>query len=313
MAILFAGCRPWHFGGGITAGSYGGLSHNPTISLVQPATRNEFAFAPVSDFWVTFYLHNHISQPCQTSQTYLSWTSGGTELFRIWFPTASTIELQAWNGTSWVALCSWTAGYNFGAGNRIDFHVRMADLGEAQLYVANAQVATFSGDTLLTAATTIDGFRTGAYYSGGSGYAQFAIADESVLGWDIVDLYPTANGFHTTFDGDYTMIDDTATDDVDIIASTGLGSKETAVLADVPPSHRVGYDIVSFFAATRARGSGASFQSLVRSGTAEATGATISPTLEFKSRLTEFPTNPATAAAWTITDLDGVEVGVASV
>lgn len=108
--------------------------------------------------WASF-VHDTINGP--SNGLPLFQLAGATlDLFQIIaVGTAGQWKSQYWNGASWTDIGSTitTAGQLLGDSVRIDVTWNIADSGGYfTIYANGAEVATFSGDTLLTADTTID-------------------------------------------------------------------------------------------------------------------------------------------------------------
>lgn len=186
------------------AGSYstlpGWLIDGGTSSYVD----FDVSSASLSEGWALVHLET-ISVDLNAVALVLSGPT--TDLFRlVGASTASTaahLKAQYYNGSTWVDFGSTFSVYSSG-GKRLDIHWNIADSGgEITIYYnGGASVASFTGDTLLTADTTVDTITfkpPDATSPLGFGPAVVDSVDTRGLEWDLA--VPTSNGTYTEWSG----------------------------------------------------------------------------------------------------------------
>lgn len=125
--------------------------------------------------------------------------------------TGGTQRLEYYNGTAWVSAGTLTTNLQSGD-NRVDIRWIIANTGgEFTVYVNGAQEASFTGDTLLTADTTIDEI---AYLSADASAARYTdfgplivdSVDTRGLEWD--QSVPTSQGQYDEWSNGEASVDD---------------------------------------------------------------------------------------------------------
>lgn len=276
------------------------------------------------DFWVGFYYSNGQGTLATGSGLYFgvfdSSVSSTYELFGFWQNSTGT-RVSYFNGTT--RAYSPYLGYSlYGTGlKRIDVHFKIAASGGIiELFVDGKSVASFSGvagDTDYASALGVDMFRATNYAqsSASSAYSGIVMADEDTRRFRVIGLEPTANGTHTDWTGGYGDIDETGYSDTDYLYSDAADEKSTFVFADVPAQfsqHKVAGVCLS------GRGIGDVVSPQLIRGIARLSSVDyeLDPTNGMPATINGisylWTTNPATSAAWTISEVNAGEFGFRS-
>lgn len=140
-----------------------------------------------------------------------------TDLFRLIATATNTsgtgvTKLQYWDGSAWQDVATLSTGLTSAADSIVDIHWIIADSGgEITVYVNNVSEASFTGDTLRTADTTIDTVTLCAMYNDASydtNFGPLVIADADTRGLVWTYDYGNANGNYTEFTGGEPEVDD---------------------------------------------------------------------------------------------------------
>ncbi len=275
-------------------------------------------FAAASDVWVDFSYYQNGSWPSAVAPI-LVLSSGGTDLFRLNVVASSGSMFRAsyWNGSGWTYAAA--AAGTAGSSSRVRFalHVRISDSGGViDLYKDGALVASFEGDTQLTAATTVDSARFSSMVSARATLSAMMVADEDTRAITYIHRRVNGAGAVSDWGGASTAVDETGIDDTDLIQSDTADEVSTFAKAALPTAYASGYDVVGVGVVARAR-KGASgpdrLQLVARSGSTN--GFSGDRTLDgaFAPASHVFHQNPATSAAWTYAEADAAQPGVKSI
>lgn len=269
--------------------------------------------AAVSSFWLRFYLY-----PLnQFSTDFIYLTKGSTRLFRIRRTGSNgNFLVQGWNGSTWTTLLDSTWAPANSTRYKVDIEIVISNSGTINFYAGDVLEASFSGDTLLTADTTIDAFEIvmdGATYV----VSGMFISDTDSRAIRMVQSNITGNGTNTAWDGVYTDIDELGVpNDTDII-STGLSNQlETFTKEAFPAEFATGFNCLGIGVRARALRAVTGPQNLqlaCRSGTTDGVSATQALDVTMAPYAAFFNQDPDTATDWVVADADSAEVGVKSI
>lgn len=231
---------------------------------------------------------------------------------------AGNILVQAWNGSSWTTLATSVSALST-VRAKIDIqYVRDNSAGIVRIYVNNTLDIEVTGiDTDLAAWTEINRVQLAAGTSAGGDawiVSGIIIASVDTRNYVFVQEAMTGDGATTDFTGSYTDVDETGLDEANGITSNVTDDVSTFVggLNAIIDS---GYNIVASIISMNINAVGGAVDVAgVRriSGTDYedtpiALGPGTHPGVQFISEL-----SPATAAAYTAAEVEGMEYGVAN-
>lgn len=278
----------------------------------------KFAFAGVSEFWLSWHFYMVNSTNANTMTPLVLQAPDGTNIFRIMGANAPW-NFQLWNGSAWTTVGSSLTRPGGNAVWKFDLRFKMADAGVIELYANGALLGSYSGDTLLTAATQI-GFASFFPTYSASGFETLTaiiLADESTIDMVFAQNLPSGNGAQTAWAGDYTAIDDSgALSKLDFISSDTNNQVETVTFANLDSAFN-SMDIAAVVAATHCRlgvtGPG-QIAVVARSGGTDYEAGGLSPeAAKFGPRQVVMNNNPATSNPWAGTSaVNGSELGFKS-
>lgn len=263
--------------------------------------------------------------------TFFGFTSGGTPVLGLQTTvTTGIVNLVSWNGASWDVLAagskpadSTSARFdifleNYGAGDateRVRVWVRYP-MGAAPPFL----MIDFSGDCTSPAVTDVDGtFQTSVVPVTGTSaperaVSQLIVADEPTLRLGLVTLYPNAAGDEIWEAGTYADIDAATPSLSTFIETATAGDKFLCNITPLPASTTITPLTVqvAILAALGATGP-TKIKLGIKTGGTEYWGADISLTIVpamYQLLLTQ---NPVTAAAWTTSEINALQIGVQAV
>ena len=319
-------------------GTTAGISVNTTAARMAPGVAEGISFTSStggfgyrrldfpasSEIWLSFYL-KETDTDAGNRQIGIQIVSGSTVLFQ-WGGSSINNKYNFWqynNGAGFTTIGSGSSSSAYlvrDSLHRIDVHIKMDDTtGVIEYYVDEILVSSFSGDTIRTAALTMDGVLIRSIDASNGGnvctYSAIIVADEDTR--DLMYLQGAVNGdgAETAWTGDYTAVDETGVNTVDGISSANNGDVETfskvALLASLSDYevYGVGLNAVAKRGATGPQ----NLQLAVRSGSTNVFSASKALDLEYTAYPEVFTVNPATAAPWTFAEADAAQVGVKAV
>lgn len=151
------------------------------------------------------------------SQSMIKIMAGGTKRFRVIITGNYTIQLDRWNGSSWVTLSSYNTIYGYvgfyDSVHTFDIRMTIGVSTDMQVYLDNNVILAASGvDT--TFGGTVTAFDD-IYFSQPSGnavaatYSEIICADWNTVGSKVVVRVPDANGANAEwYNGAYTVVDE---------------------------------------------------------------------------------------------------------
>lgn len=241
---------------------------------------------------------------------------------------ATTRKLQFSRNGTLLGSAS-TTGLSTGIWYYIELYISIKDSissGNAQLYINGVQEINLAAttDTKNGSTTTADTF-----VINGAAFWDFNIDDLVISQMDdtttptflgdrrVLTLYPDGNGNYSEFDGsdgnstnNYQLVDDATNDDADYVTSETVGERDSYTFAN-PAQTPVTINAVQLTACLRKDDAGARVARTfhrISGSNYESSDITLSTSFEFKTHMRE--TNPATASAWTASDLNALESGV---
>lgn len=132
---------------------------------------------------------------------------------------------------------------------------------------------------------------------------------------EVIALYPSGNGNSSDLVGsdgnsvdNHLLVDENPADSADYVGSATEGDKDTYAMDDLADTPGIKGIIASFYAATT--DSGAKYiRPVIRLSSTDYVGASIGLSTDYDYVEETFDDNPATSAAWTYSDINGMEFG----
>jgi hypothetical protein len=294
----------------VHSGAYA-LRINPTAAtgnynMRGPTTTGADAALGLSTLYVSFYLRL-AALPGAT--IFISRASDGTNFIAsLQVTSAGEIFIDATAGDSATAA-TLVADY----WHRIDFKV--VQNGTCELQVDGGTVVTATGANL-----TINQVRFGTGTETKDIYLDDIVFDDAGFPsaqYAIRRMAPSADGNYTAWadnlgGNDWEAVDDVPHDsDTSYITSSTATEAETVALEDGPSASIWGTVLgVKSLAIVRDEGGASSIDIRLRSGSTDDDTTNSDPGSAYVLRAKLYNTDPATSAAWVLSALDSVEVGV---
>lgn len=281
---------------------------------------DNYAFAAVdlggiTDVWTRIRVGSEGLKNDVHTGVYSVWDNGGQEIVRL-STSSSGMYMQYWNGSSWVSGATYNPSI---ATTELAIHCNIHDTaGSFAWYVGGTLIEeVLSGDTNLFAATAHYVSVRGWYDFDNIYFSEMVIADEDCRGMRVATIYPTAAGTTGAWTGAYTDVDETQVNDSDFISSDTADQVSTYTMSDLAAALDA-YDVVAFVGATRSLvgvTGPANLQIAVRTGGTDYYSSNLSgmTTSFLNGHNNIWATNPDTASAWTISEIEGLELGVKSI
>jgi hypothetical protein len=185
--------------------------------------------------------------------------------------------------------------------------------GYIKCYVDDSLLMNYAGDTS-TQHNVIDNMRCVPHIYDTLNCSEAILSTTSTIGHRVQTLVPTAAGNHTAWTGVYTAVDETILDVADFVSATATALSETFVMSDTHVDFATrAVKAVKLSAALYTDGTILTIKPLVRNGGTTNEGATDTLTAGANTYGKIMETNPVSAAAWTIADVDGTELGFKTV
>lgn len=319
-----AGIATFTYGGTPTTITTAATIDSPfTPAVVRMSTTGLSSFkipfgTPVSSGWVHFAL----AVVTAGSSTYdlppLVLSSGGTGLLRL-LMTNGVPSLQVWDGAVWNTVAgpydSYVPWAN-GTHTEFDVYFDIADTGTFKLFVNRMEVMSYSGDTFLTAATTVDSADFQALVSGiNNMFSQIILASEKTVGMKCFSATLEGAGASSDMTGAYTTVDEEGYfDDTDKVTSGTAGQVTSFTFENMPGSAQLVPRAVQVNARCQKSGGAAPEQialGLRASGT-NYYGADKALTTSFAGYNEIWNVDPSDSSAWTNTKVNALEVALRS-
>lgn len=278
---------------------------------------------PFVDFWCRCHVYagaNHLNElkfydtAFSASQAVLR-VIGSAGVGNAW---QGQLLFQAWNGSSWSTLVTTTNTVGANVLKKIDIqYVRDNSAGEVHIYIDDALEATLTGaDTDLAAWTSIDRVRfESASSTGGDQWtiSGLIISVDDTRQMKFVQESITGNGTNTAWTGDYTGIDELGLNTADEISSTTTNDIETftgSINNIIDTGHDILASVLTYNINSVGGDSDLAAAYRISSTNYETSPKTALSGLSVMSFITE--ASPATATAWTPSEIEGAEFGVAN-
>lgn len=273
---------------------------------------------PDSEIWfgTNFYEETSYS----SSNVPLVFYGGTTALFRLYTSTSTTWRMEYWNGSAWTAAFTAVTCPVASSIHRLDIRLKMDNaVGAIELYVGGVLQASYAGDTIYTAETTISSVVVGYAHATNSIQTTWSacfVSDEDSRQILYTQRAVNGAGAATDWTGAFTTIDETGFDDTDLLQSSTNGHVSTFAKAALPTALNTGYDVIGVGVTARARkgASGpANLQLVSRSGAVNGVSASKALGVTFTPYQEMFPLDPNTAAVWTYANADSSQLGVKAI
>lgn len=249
---------------------------------------------------------------------------------------ATDWDWEYWDGAAFQELTRFggnTAAHSFRPTSNvlhsIDVHFIVANDGLVNFYVDGVRRGGFSGDTLNTGFTQVDTLLIQNPGSLGSSTSltvtEVIVATEDTRGMRLFTSYPTANGTNTAWTGTFSNADkdNPQLNDTDFIYSGTANQVETYAMADLSAvaDNLVPKAVVTCVRAHVGPAGPQNLQHVIRSGTTDypssnvtyTNGTALADAVPIGPTMVVWTTDPDTAAAWTTSGVNAIEVGVKSI
>lgn len=254
------------------------------------------------------------------SGTRAIWVAGnsGTDLFRL-LVSGANLAMQYWNGSTWVSLDNTAIAVT--TLYELDIEIVMNNsTGSIKLYVDQTEVQSLTGaDTILDTPTTMNEVLFRSHNTTATDaitWSACVLADEELKDVEVSSTNLTGAGTNSSFTGAYTDVDEAGVDDTDVISTTTDGHVSTFAFGNLSGDFTSGYDVVGLIVNCRARRgpSGvANLRACAYEGTTLGEGSSTALGVTYAPVRAVFATNPDTAAAWTVTEINAAEVGAKAI
>lgn len=290
---------------------------------IRDGTQMTKLFTPVSQIWMG-YAWQH-----GTGHThYLDfYTDGGaTQQVRIFFNSDGSVTVYRGTVTSIATLpaTSFASGWNY-----IEISVSInATTGIVKIRKngATSDLLSFSGNTKNGGtSSSVDALRFTGDSSGGYTYIDdLYICDtggstnNSFLGdVRVYTLSPSGNGTYSAFvnsagnsTNNYTYVDEQPYATSDYVGSATPGNKDSYAMADLPAGVTTIFGVQQATVAAKSDAGLAQLKHLVRISSTDYASSSNVLSTTYNSYLNLMEQNPNTSAAWTNSDVNGIEAGV---
>jgi len=241
---------------------------------------------------------------------------GATARIALHITISGAVRIRAGVGGSIIATSA-TGVVGVNQWNYYELRAVLGGSGIVQVWVNGAQVINFSG--AIGAAADFDDATFSRFSLGNWQVSDIEIRDDTLptgphrIWW----LLPNGAGTNTnlsrfpdTGEANWQDVDEvTPDDDATYVFSATEGDYDTYAFDDLPAGT---WDVLGVQTSliARAEGGGAKFlRPVIRSGVSEVQGASFALGASYGLNLQVFDDNPVTAAPWTQSEVDGVEIG----
>ena len=279
-----------------------GDDNGEVIEVAASATKN------VSLYW--------FSNTASGTRSIVQFLSAGTPLFEI-YQLGLTLAARYWNGSAWTTID--TEAVAASTLYKLDLKVTMNNSsGSISFLIDDTEVMSFSGDTILDTPTTINQLliRNGSTSgSESSTFSALILADEEVSDVFFNGTRPTGAGTNSQWTGAASDVDEVGVDDTDFLTVASDAQTSTFAAGNTDATFAAGYTVLGV--GVWARGSrgptGSAFlKPSVYSNATLGAGDSTELSVTWKRAHHFFTQDPDTTAAWTISGVNAVEIGVQS-
>lgn len=290
---------------------YARCAIQPTLSTAAVKS-SVFPGGGVTSCWIAAQVfHNSIT----TARMVLGLGKLGTDAaLYVATSSSSTTKLALYksNGTTDTSLAT-ESGSSFGASalHRIDMHVTShGATASVDVYLNASLVITGTFDTTVTGLSDFDSVFLRAP---ASNVSEIIVADEDTRSFSLATLAPNGVGAVNAWTGTWADVDETTTNDADLLTTNTVALDSTLTLTD-PPSGSFSVKAVRISArAQKASGATAGSVALgvVTNGSTDA-GGDQALTTAWAAYERVMATNPVTSAAWSLTELTPLQINLRS-
>lgn len=274
----------------------------------------------LSEFWFHCVIYSDGQAAGSTGNPFITFydsTSGDPQLRLIHTATLDEIQVQYYDG-AWNDIGS-TFTLTSDTRFRMDIHVVFhATTGSVNVYLDESLEMVYTG---AVNSTELQADRILLQSSANSSaadkfYSELAVADYDTRGWNIVEIYPTANGAVTDWTGDYTSVDETITNNIDLMSTDTADDIATFSGGSVPvgpASQDMLAVVISVTAQVSPDGAINDIQPVLRLSSTNYAGTALPFDESVRTEQAVYTTNPATSAAWDVAEVDAMEFGVKAI
>lgn len=239
--------------------------------------------------------------------------SSGQGVLRLWSVTGG-YQFQYWNGSTWVTIGS-TMAITTVNGRTWDLQCLVDNtVGRFAVYVDGVMQYELTGDTDLFSGSAVDYIMLTSWGATNERFqSEMIFADGSTLGMRLATLVPNGNGANTAWTGTYADVDEADPNDADFISSATATQIETFTLSDLS-ANAAALTPVAVINSARARNGSTGPQNIdlvVRTASTDYFSASVAGlNTSFASGYQNvWMTNPNTASPWSVSDINGLEIG----
>lgn len=329
MAILWAGGRPESLSLAVGSTFANGTNGRDTSffqasNASQSGTRECYAaFAAQTALWFHCICASGASSSLTTNAAIISFNNGTTAQLRLTATSNSTanyLEIKVektTNGTTYTQLGSDV--FRMPAATMIyDFEIVTGGSGTFKVWRDNTLVFSFSGD--VTTQTTINRVSFASHHtSATASCSEMIVADSTTIGMKLFQSFPNASGDTNAWTGTQTAIDDSTYDVADFVETNTVNNVcifNHSDLTSVIIGNRTVSGVFQAAAGTiQAASTPTDVQGVVKTGGSTFTSASQGfSTSGARSLLAAaWLTNPNTSSAWTLAELNAMQLGFKAV
>lgn len=232
--------------------------------------------------------------------------------------TSPNKNLEYWNGSAWTAINGSPLSIATSLSPTFDIQCKVDGVdGRFALYVNGALEAELTGDTDFFSGSAIDSVFLGNWgNTNGRRASEAIISTTNTLSMRLATVVATGNGANTAWTGDYTAIDEVTISDSDLITSGTNDQIETFTFGDLSATAQLlaPVAVINSMRARNAASGPQNIQSAVRISSTDYFSSDLSGiTTSFQNGFqVVYELNPATSAAWTVSEVNALEMGVRS-
>lgn len=225
-------------------------------------------------------------------------------------------RLQYWDGSAWQNIGGSTFNAAVGVnGTTFDMECTVdGSAGRFAMYVDGVLQVELTGDTDFYSGSAADYVTMESWGSTNPRYfSESFVCDGSTLGMRLATLVPNGDGAYTAWTGTFADVDETTVNDADFVSGAANGDRENFTLTNLSTA-AAALAPVAVINSARARIGATGPQNLqltIRTGGNDYDSGNIAGlTTSFANGYQNiWNTNPDTAAAWTTSEIDALEIG----
>lgn len=316
----------WSANGGRVTGS-GAMANGATAVFV--ATTGQGWASAITDLYCAFALKTDANLSGTAIASFFGDSNTTQHITLTTEPSNNFLQVRRGDATGTILATSSVPFSTLSQWRSINMYVKIDDsAGRVVVKVDGATQIDFTGDTKNSGtANSIDGLRLAVPGGAAKAIADLVVCDglgtiNNTYPGDIsvIRRLPNANGNYSQFTGsdgnstdNYLLVDDNPTDTADYVFAATSGLKDSYGVEDLPLSATsvVGVRAVAKCAKSGAGSAGMSV--FVREGSTDTFGPDVPLSTSFSWQGdTIRETAPSTGVAWTISGVNGMEIGVRS-